>query len=77
MMVFAHPLVGPPQATRVLRGLLLGLFAFAGFFAVLGVLIERVGVTASFLAAIAVALGLQAGSLRVVQRGGRTRLPRT
>jgi len=69
--------VGPAPATQVLRGLLLGLFAFAGFFAVLGVLIERVGVTASFLAAVAVALGLQAGSLRVVHREARVRLPRT
>ena len=77
LAVFAHHLAGPAPAIQVLRGLLLGLFAFAGFFAVLGVLIERVGVTASFLAAIAVALGLQAGSLRVVQREERTPLPRT
>ena len=77
LAVFAHHLVGPAPAIQVLRGLLLGLFSFAGFFAVLGVLIERVGVTASFLAAIAVALGLQAGSLRVVQREERTPLPRT
>ncbi len=77
LAVFAHHLAGPAPAIQVLRGLLLGLFAFAGFFVVLGVLIERVGVAASFLVAIAVALGLQAVSLRVVQREGQTRVPRT
>lgn len=37
---FAHHLEGPGPAVRVLRGLLLGLFAFAGFFFVLALLIE-------------------------------------
>ena len=71
LAVFAHRQDGPDPATRVLRGLLLGLFAFAGFFGVLGALIERVGVTASFAAAIAVALALQGGSLRFLRRDPR------
>lgn len=77
LAVFAHHLVGPAPATQVLRGLLLGLFAFAGFFAVLGALLPRVGVGPAFLAAMALAVALQAGSLRVVQRDARERLPRT
>ena len=43
LTVFAHHLQGPGPATSVLRGLLLGLFAFAGFFLVLAVLLERAG----------------------------------
>jgi hypothetical protein len=52
----------------VLRGLLLGLFAFAGFFLVLAVLIERAGIAPAFAAAIAVAVALQAGSLWTLRR---------
>ncbi len=47
---------------RVLRGLLLGLFAFAGFFAVLGATLERCGVAAAFLAATTTALAIQAAT---------------
>ena len=71
LAVFAHRQDGPDPATRVLRGLLLGLLAFAGFFGVLGALIERVGVTASFAAAITVALVLQAASLRILRQDPR------
>ena len=64
--VFAHRLEGGAPAVEVLRGLLLGLFGFAGFFVVVGGSIERVGVAPAFAAAVAVALTLQAGSLRLV-----------
>jgi hypothetical protein len=50
---------------HVLRGLLLGLFAFAAFFVILGTLIGRLGVFVSFTAAIATALAIQIGSLLV------------
>jgi hypothetical protein len=53
----------------VLRGLVLGLFAFAGFFLVLAALIEWVGIASAFAGAIAVALALQAGSLWALRRG--------
>ena len=65
---FAHHLEGPGPATRVLRGLLLGLFAFAGFFFVLALLIERAGIAQAFAAAIAAALVLQAGALWAMRR---------
>ena len=51
---------------QVLRGLIFGLFSFAAFFFVLGLLIVQVGLAPAFGAAIAVALLLQAGSLRVI-----------
>jgi len=47
---------------------LLGLFAFAGFFFVLALLIERAGIAQAFAAAIAAALVLQAGALWAMRR---------
>lgn len=61
MTVFAHR-SGSAGAVQVLRGLLLGLFAFAGFFLVLGASIERLGVGAAFAAATVGALAVQLGS---------------
>ncbi len=52
----------------VLRGLLLGLFAFAGFFLTLAVLLEPAGIATAFVAALAVALVLQGLSLLVGRR---------
>ena len=40
LTVFEHRLNGPAGAASVLRGLLLGLFGFAGFFLTLSLLIE-------------------------------------
>jgi hypothetical protein len=68
LAIFAHYLEGPAPAAGVLRGLLLGLFAFAGFFLVLAALIERAGIAPAFAAAIAVAFALQAGSLWTLRR---------
>jgi hypothetical protein len=49
----------------VLRGLLWGLFGFAGFFVILAALIERAGI----VAASATAVTVQALSLRVAVPG--------
>jgi hypothetical protein len=49
----------------VLRGLLWGLFGFAGFFVTLGVLLDRTGVAPAFVVASATALAIQALSLRI------------
>ena len=68
---FAHHLQGPGPAIRVLRGLLLGLFAFAGFFFVLAMLLERVGIAGGFAAAIAAVLALQGGALWALRRALR------
>ena len=56
------------SAVDVLRGLLLGLFAFAAFFVALGALIERVGIAAAFAAAIVSALGIQGASFALFVR---------
>jgi hypothetical protein len=68
LAVFAHRLRGPAPAAGVVKGLLLGLFAFASFFLVLAALIEQVGIALSFAAAIMVTAVFQGSSLWVLQR---------
>jgi hypothetical protein len=69
LAAFGHHFHGPQAAIAVLRGLILGLFAFAGFFLALSALIERAGIGLAFAAAIAVALAIQAGALWTLHRG--------
>jgi hypothetical protein len=65
LAVFAHR-HSPHAGVQVLRGLLLGLFGFGGFFFVLGTFIERLGLMLGFAAAIAVALVVQGCSLALI-----------
>lgn len=67
---FAHALQGSAQATAVLRGLLLGLFTFAGFFLMLATLLVRVGLGPAFGAAILTGCVLQGASLWWLRRNG-------
>ena len=60
---FTHYLDGGPQAMEVLRGLLVGLVAFSGFFAVINVSLEPLGVAFSFGAALVAALLIQGATL--------------
>jgi hypothetical protein len=68
LAVFAHQQHGPVAAIRTLRGLLLGLFSFVGFFLVLATLLDRSAVLLAFGAAGAVALTFQAGTLWILRR---------
>lgn len=70
LAVFAHAQRGPTAAAGVLRGLLLGLFSFAGFFIALALLLVPAGIVLAFAAAIAAALSIQAGSLWLLRAGG-------
>jgi len=63
LVVFTHALEGPAPAAGVLRGLLLGLYSFVGFFLTLGALLERAGIAAAFAAAVVVALAVQGVAL--------------
>ncbi|HET7342380.1 MAG TPA: hypothetical protein VFL90_13040, partial [Methylomirabilota bacterium] len=77
LAIFAHR-AGAAPAVQVLRGLLLGLFAFAVFFVVLGATLQRVGVAAGFALATVAALAVQGGSLALlVRRAESGRLVRT
>jgi len=66
---FARSVEGADAAVRVVRGLVLGLFAFACFFAVLSVLLER-DVALAFAAAVAVTLVVQGSALLAGRRLG-------
>lgn len=65
---FAHALDGAAAAASVLRGLLLGLFAFAAFFLVLAASLEVAGMAAAFAMAVAVAAVLHGVSLWALRR---------
>jgi hypothetical protein len=68
LAVFAHRHQGPAAGAHVLRGLLYGLFAFAGFFITLGLFLEKTGIVVSFLSAITVALAIQGTSLWILRQ---------
>jgi hypothetical protein len=68
LTVFAHRHQGSAAAAHVLRGLLYGLFAFAGFFLTLNLLLGRIGVGIAFLAAIVIALSIQGTTLWLLQK---------
>jgi hypothetical protein len=70
LAVFAHHQDGYRPAVWVLRGLLFGLFSFAGFFLVLTTLLDRAPLGWAFGAAGAVALAVQAASLRAIGSAG-------
>ena len=68
LTVFAHRDQGPASGIHVLRGLLYGLFAFAGFFLTLNLLLERTGIAVAFLSAIVTALTIQGTTLWLLHR---------
>ncbi len=68
LAVFAHRIEGAAPTIGVLRGLLLGLFAFAAFFFVLAVTLPGQGIGLAFMLAIAVALAVQGASLYTGRR---------
>ena len=68
LTVFAHRHHGPASANSVLRGLILGLFSFAGFYLVLGLLIQHTSLLVSFSSAILSALIVQGATLLVIQK---------
>ena len=71
LTVFAQHQHGPRAAVSVLRGLIFGLFAFAGFYVVLAALIQRAGIGAAFAAAAATALAVQGVTLWALYRSRR------
>jgi len=69
LAVFAQRLEGREAAVAVVRGLVLGLFAFTGFFLALTLLLPA-GIAVAFAAAIAVALVVEGASLVAGRRLG-------
>ena len=65
--MFAHRQWGASGAIRVLRGFLIGMYAFATFFLLVALGIDRVGALAAYLLALLACLavnGLTLASLR-------------
>ena len=73
LAVFTHRAHGPRHANAVLRGLLLGVFSFVAFYAVLGITVERVGIGGAFAAASGAALLVHALTAAILRNklGGR------
>jgi hypothetical protein len=69
LAVFTQHFAGPRAAARLLRGVVYGLFAFATFFFVLALLLERGSIVPAFLLASLSALLVQGATLRILQRG--------
>lgn len=59
LSVFSHRASGPAFAATLLRGMILGLYAFTSFCLVLALLLPSQGVALSFASAIMVALAVQ------------------
>jgi hypothetical protein len=68
LTIFAHRHQGFPAAAHVLRGLMYGLFAFAGFFLTLSLLLVEYGIATAFLSAIIVALTIQGVTLWMLRK---------
>lgn len=68
LTVFAQRQQGSDGAIHVLSGLTLGLFAFAGFYLVLGLLIENTSLAVSFGLATLTALIIQGSSLFILRQ---------
>ena len=68
LTVFAHRHQGSPGAVSVLRGLVYGLFAFATFYLVLGLLLEKTSLAISFGSAIIAALVVQGLTLFMLRQ---------
>ena len=65
--VFTHHQQGPAAATQLLRGVVLGGFAFATFFLVVAVVLPRAGLGWTYLAATAATLVLNGIALRFLR----------
>jgi hypothetical protein len=68
LTIFAHRHHGHASANSVLRGLVLGLFSFAGFYLVLGLLIQTTSLLISFGTATLSALVVQGITLLIMQK---------
>jgi hypothetical protein len=69
LAAFAHRVAGRDAAVGVVRGLLLGLFAFASFFLAVTLLLPN-GIAVAFAAAIVAAIAVEVGTLVAGRRLG-------
>jgi hypothetical protein len=63
LAVFTQRADGPHATARLLRGVVIGMFAFASFFLVVSMLLTSAGIALAFICASAVTLAMQGASL--------------
>jgi hypothetical protein len=68
LSVFTHHGQGAAAAGKLLRGVVLGSYSFAGFFLVVAALLQSAGIGVTFLCASLVALAIQGASLWLLRR---------
>jgi len=68
LVVFSHRHVGASFAIQMLRGMVLGYYAFAAFCIVLALTLPTAGITSAFVLALAAAVSIQAVSRHVALR---------
>jgi len=71
MAIFSHRNGGAGAAHRLLRGVILGSFAFASFFVVVGLLVQRLSLVFAYAVATSVALAVNGFSLAALLRRRR------
>jgi uncharacterized membrane protein (GlpM family) len=71
LAVFAHRHQGSAAAQNVMRGLLLGLFGFVGFFAAVWTVVTRMDLVSTFSVALVVNLLIQGASLLTLRERPR------
>ncbi len=71
MATFSHYQSGASAASRLIRGVLVGLFAYTAFFLVVALLVNRTGLVLVYAVATATALGVESISLMISLRKRR------
>jgi hypothetical protein len=69
LTAFAHHQFGVDGAVRVLRGFLIGMYAFAAFFLVVTLGLRSMGAVAAYSLALAVCLAINGGTLWGLRKG--------
>jgi hypothetical protein len=75
LTVFSHRHSGADFAIRLLRGMVLGFFAFAAFCVVLALLLPRASIAGAFLPALVAAVAIQAASRLQMRQPARRANP--
>jgi hypothetical protein len=68
LAVFAHRDQGAPAAVQLLRGMVLGSFGFAAFLLMVGALLNRLPIAATYAVAAVGALGIHGVTLALIRR---------
>ena len=71
MAIFSHKSGGSSAAHRLLRGVIVGSFAFAFFFVVVGLVVEYLSLVLAYMVATSIALAVNGFSLVTLVRKQR------